>query len=831
MKFQKHLNFAITIIIATTMLGAKTYSQNTQHRNFGKLCNNLQAFPMEYLRYPQSYQKHVIVCAHRGAFGSSNSSFWGGTNYYFPENTIAAMARAAQTEVEMIELDIKLSHDGVPMISHDWTLGRMTNFGFNPARPTRGGQPGNRNVAYFNAAELKTLTCRSFYIDGSNNYKIQYSHHPLYKESFYKMISLDDALNYINTNRIKYALSLDIKKLKDVKKCLEVVRKYQAYDYVIFKINADVIYSKTNKREPLVDFIKGVGFKDIYSPGAKRTYSEKQYLNIVPIFTTNMVHKINMTDAYRRIKQQPWYMTTEVNVKEGGIGETRLWRAWEIDDIAKNMNTELMGIFHAVRDAKGEPNFSGKFFNGTDGKCCYGLDEKLYKGAKSYWDKIRRPRQDYTDNRWNKQFIFGGLNGSINDWKFRWITTDEPTTTINWLKSKGLRPLGSTNSSLTTIDADSYNLTELPNISSNTANTLAVNESYYYNVPVLNCYERIQGTATKVSAKGVSTVVAGSNKFIYVLDDSTNTWRSLSRSNYGLAEDLDVTDNGTIYHVGTNNKLYANNGEYDSVWNFIASPLCKKVAIGGMIDDNDNTNFETMAIIGTDNKIYTTATDSIAWQPVNGTNAKELAVDHMGDTWYIDYANKVYKIEGGDSLIYTNGKGTKITCGTDGSVMVIGMDGNFWGYNAELEKWENVYTCNGAYKEISLAHASHAVCIKQNGEIWKLEDCTPLEEDTQLANDDNAVQASTAEESAVKFVENNVKVFPNPAHDKVTVQLAAGMEKATVTIVSALGTTVATDNTTGLQRVINIAGKPSGTYLVRVTTKDGVSSTQKLIIQ
>jgi hypothetical protein len=76
-----------------------------------------------------------------------------------------------------------------------------------------------------------------------------------------------------------------------------------------------------------------------------------------------------------------------------------------------------------------------------------------------------------------------------------------------------------------------------------------------------------------------------------------------------------------------------------------------------------------------------------------------------------------------------------------------------------------------------------------------------------------------------------IRIYPNPAHDKVTVQLAAGMEKATVTIVSALGTTVATDNNTGLQRVINLFGKPIGTYLVRVTTKDGVNTTQKLIVQ
>jgi hypothetical protein len=77
---------------------------------------------------------------------------------------------------------------------------------------------------------------------------------------------------------------------------------------------------------------------------------------------------------------------------------------------------------------------------------------------------------------------------------------------------------------------------------------------------------------------------------------------------------------------------------------------------------------------------------------------------------------------------------------------------------------------------------------------------------------------------------STIRIYPNPAQDKVTVQLAEGMEKATITIISALGTTVATDNNTGLQRVINLYGKPSGTYLVRVTTKDGVSTTKKLMV-
>lgn len=57
----------------------------------------------------------TVNCAHRGA--SSDA----------PENTLAAFALAAEQGARMIELDVRLSLDGFPVVIHDGTLERTTN--------------------------------------------------------------------------------------------------------------------------------------------------------------------------------------------------------------------------------------------------------------------------------------------------------------------------------------------------------------------------------------------------------------------------------------------------------------------------------------------------------------------------------------------------------------------------------------------------------------------------------------------------------------------------------------------------------------------------------
>jgi glycerophosphoryl diester phosphodiesterase len=67
-----------------------------------------------------------------------------GASAYEPENTLAAIEKAIELGADMIEIDVHLSSDGVPVIIHDYRLSRMTN--------------GTGWVKRKSLAELKELT-------------------------------------------------------------------------------------------------------------------------------------------------------------------------------------------------------------------------------------------------------------------------------------------------------------------------------------------------------------------------------------------------------------------------------------------------------------------------------------------------------------------------------------------------------------------------------------------------------------------------------------------------------------------------------------------------
>jgi glycerophosphoryl diester phosphodiesterase len=79
----------------------------------------------------------TMVVAHRGLHALVDGSF-----PTIPENSLKSIRLAAQNGLEMVEVDLKLSNDGVPMLSHDENWGRETCylapptfFNFDPFTP------------------------------------------------------------------------------------------------------------------------------------------------------------------------------------------------------------------------------------------------------------------------------------------------------------------------------------------------------------------------------------------------------------------------------------------------------------------------------------------------------------------------------------------------------------------------------------------------------------------------------------------------------------------------------------------------------------------------
>ncbi|MCF5284534.1 glycerophosphoryl diester phosphodiesterase, partial [Pseudomonas syringae] len=50
-----------------------------------------------------------------------------GAKAYVPENTLLALEKAAECGAEWVEIDVKLTRDGQPVVIHDDLLDRTTN--------------------------------------------------------------------------------------------------------------------------------------------------------------------------------------------------------------------------------------------------------------------------------------------------------------------------------------------------------------------------------------------------------------------------------------------------------------------------------------------------------------------------------------------------------------------------------------------------------------------------------------------------------------------------------------------------------------------------------
>ncbi|MDZ7683157.1 MAG: glycerophosphodiester phosphodiesterase family protein [Fodinibius sp.] len=138
------------------------------------------------------------IIAHRGA------------SAYYPENTMAAFRGAEAMDAEMIELDVLLSKDGVPVVFHDAHLEDHTN--------------GTGLVRDHTLEELKTLNNGSWFDDQYSGQQIP---------------TLEEVLKFASE---KIALNIEIKteavtdQLEDgvAQKSLALVQKYDMEEHVLF---------------------------------------------------------------------------------------------------------------------------------------------------------------------------------------------------------------------------------------------------------------------------------------------------------------------------------------------------------------------------------------------------------------------------------------------------------------------------------------------------------------------------------------------------------------------------------------------------------------------
>ncbi|MEX0648155.1 MAG: glycerophosphodiester phosphodiesterase family protein [Balneolaceae bacterium] len=137
-----------------------------------------------------------LVIAHRGA------------SYYAPENTMAAFRLAHEMNADMIELDVQLSKDGIPVVIHEPFLEKTTS--------------GRGRVSDFTLSELQEFNAGSWFSDRFENEKIP---------------SLDEVLQWAAG---KIAVNIEIKTEAVAlgegveEKVIALVQNYEMDRYVIF---------------------------------------------------------------------------------------------------------------------------------------------------------------------------------------------------------------------------------------------------------------------------------------------------------------------------------------------------------------------------------------------------------------------------------------------------------------------------------------------------------------------------------------------------------------------------------------------------------------------
>nr|WP_284318895.1 glycerophosphodiester phosphodiesterase family protein [Dyella acidisoli] len=312
--------------------------------------------------------RQVSVLAHRGLWGNYSG------DASLPENSRAALQKADDECMDAVELDVKLTKEGVPVLMHDFNLGRTTNVyaafrggsKYNPM-DNRGTNPSVDSVSWQTVQSLHLLTPDRRSVTG------------------YFVPDITGVFTYWNQHGLRTPMIFDTK-------TQEAVRAIDRLAQENFPSPSQVVGVKVNAT--------------LY-PSYSAFKADAPTIRGIPVFTTNMLTKINVTNVRRN--WQANVTALEINVKQrNGLLQGDL-------NLAKRAG-EAVGVFNAIPDGPGRD----EFYKNT-GQCCYKLSELFfsYSGGK-----------DTADERGNWNYLVSE--------GFTFITTDNPKGLISFLKSKGL---------------------------------------------------------------------------------------------------------------------------------------------------------------------------------------------------------------------------------------------------------------------------------------------------------------------------------------------------------------------------------------------------------
>ncbi|MFC6840892.1 glycerophosphodiester phosphodiesterase family protein [Xanthomonas theicola] len=315
----------------------------------------------------------TLLLAHRGLWGPLNS------RPEIPENSLGSVESAMNSCVDGIEVDVKMTSDGVPVLMHDLNLGRTTNYyevmrvpKYNPIT-NQGSNPPVSSVTWNFVKNLKLL------YDNRNAI------------SRFTVPSAEMALQLWADKPNPAPIIFDIKTADAVAAVDKLAAKYSSVPHLTaaIKVNASLFPT----------------------PADYRRYANN--VTAIPVFTTNMLEKISIASSFNA-----W--VTEVGTLEINVKQPNGLLSFQKTQAGQRMRK--VAVFHAIPDGP----YPNNFYNNT-GACCYKLSDLHF----TYRVNGQIAGRDTDDRRHDINFLY--------DQGFGLITTDGMRDDLDFLTRNGRR--------------------------------------------------------------------------------------------------------------------------------------------------------------------------------------------------------------------------------------------------------------------------------------------------------------------------------------------------------------------------------------------------------
>lgn len=381
------------VVAAASAVCAPAFAQVNCRLNTDKI--------MMQLRRPSA--DLTLLAAHRGVHALYEENL----HRRVPENSIQAISLAAVYCIEMIEVDVRLTKEGTPIISHDYTWGRGTNVGeyYSPKQtfdPWHNTGPNPRVDSWLLADVRSDLVLRtSVDFDWS-----EWSERPP---------TLEEVINFMQSNRVKSVLAVDVKDKIALQNAWYWIAKKGFWNQAVMKVDVNMMPN----RSAFDSFFGNLHYVDGYN-------GDNFFAKVIPVFNTSNIQPNNALGAaggewkiwdsagsFNTNETQ--FPAMEFNIKEtNGIMTSVARNGWRTSKAIFNPRREWV-------DASARP----MYFN-SDGRCCSHLSAYHYNGSSAGLPS------DHNDRRPDWNFV-------LDENGFDLITTDNVLQIRNELQKRGRR--------------------------------------------------------------------------------------------------------------------------------------------------------------------------------------------------------------------------------------------------------------------------------------------------------------------------------------------------------------------------------------------------------